>query len=207
MAACRLEGVDRLERRRGLLRSQVEYAHAPARPVGRRLAGHGAYADGLAGAHAAGHPVERRRVPARQVHHVDVVAHARAVGGGVVAAEHADEGAPPYGHLGHVGEQVVRDALRVLADAAGRVSVDGVEVAQQHDAPFAVADVEVGEDPLDHRLGGAVGVRGGAARQHLGVGDGRILPVRAGARRDTMFLQPCPSATSHSTSVPATLFQ
>ena len=63
-------------------------------------------------------PVERRHVAARKVHHVDVVAHAGAVVRGIVVAEHADAFQLAYGHLRNVGQQVVGDALGILADQA-----------------------------------------------------------------------------------------
>ena len=65
-----------------------------------------------------------------QVHHVDVVPHAGAVGGGVVVAKDVDLLQLAHGHLGDVGHQVVGDAVGVLADQAGLMGADGVEVAQ-----------------------------------------------------------------------------
>jgi hypothetical protein len=50
--------------------------------------------------------------------------------------------------------------LRVLADPAGGVGADRVEVAQQGDVPASVRRAEVREDVLDLFLGPAVGVVG-----------------------------------------------
>ena len=45
----------------------------------------------------------------------------------------------------NVGQQVVGDALGILADQAALVRADGVEIAQQHNVPFVVAHVQVGQ--------------------------------------------------------------
>ena len=68
---------------------------------------------------------------ARQVYHMDVVAHARAVVRGIVAAEHAQLLELAAGHLRDVGHQVVGNAHGVLADEAAFVRADGIEVAKQ----------------------------------------------------------------------------
>src|SRR3546814_7925708 len=66
----------------------------------------------------------------RQVHHMDVVAYASAVDRRPVATEDPQLLASPDGHLADVGHQVVRLPARVLADQAGRMRTDRVEVAQ-----------------------------------------------------------------------------
>jgi len=43
-----------------------------------------------------------------QIHHVDLIAHAAAVGGGPVVAKHLQFGAPAYGHLADEGEEKVK---------------------------------------------------------------------------------------------------
>ena len=53
-----------------------------------------------------------------QVAHVDVVAHTGAVGGGVVVAKDLNGLELAHGDLGDIGNQVVGDALGVLADQA-----------------------------------------------------------------------------------------
>ena len=63
-----------------------------------------------------------------KVDHVDVVAHTRTVGGGVVVAEHADALELAGGNLGHIGKKVVGDALRIFADKAALVGADRIEV-------------------------------------------------------------------------------
>ena len=89
---------------------------------------------------------------------MDVVTHARAVRGVVVVAEHADALQLAHGNLRDVGQQVVRNALWILADQAALMRADGVEVTQQHDVPLVVAHVQVGEHLLEHALGPSVGV-------------------------------------------------
>ena len=74
-----------------------------------------------------------------QIHHMDVVADAGAVMGGVVVAEHP-QAVPASGrHLRDEREQVVGDAEGVLADAAAGVGADGIEVAQAGHPPGVVA--------------------------------------------------------------------
>ena len=119
-----------------------------------------------------------------QVDHVDVVAHAGAVVRGIVVAEHADAFQLAYGHLRNVGQQVVGDALGILADQAALVRADGVEIAQQHNVPFVVAHVQVGQHLLQHGLRPAVGIRGVVLRAILGDGDELRLAVHRGARRE-----------------------
>ena len=100
---------------------------------------------------------------------------AGAVRGVVVDAEHHELLAAPHGHLGDERDQVVGDALGVLADAAGRVRAHGVEVAQQGDVPAAVRGAQVREDVLDLFLGAAVRVVG-ADLHLLHVRDGLCSP-------------------------------
>ena len=105
---------------------------------------------------------------AGQVHDMDVVADAGAVGGGVVIAEDMDLFQLAHSHLGDVGHEVVGDAVGVLADEAGLVGADGVEVAQQSHVQGGVSLADIGEDALGHGLGGAVGVGGGTHGEILG---------------------------------------
>ncbi len=181
LAAGALEGVDDVEHAGSRAGSQVEDAHAAPRSVCGGLALDGGGAGRRAGAHLAAHPVERRHVAARQVDHVDVVAHARAVGRGVVVAEHAHAGKPSHGHLGHVGQQVVGDALGIFANQPACVCADGVKVAQQHHVPLVVSHVQVGQDAFEHALGLAIGIRGLVLGAFLGDGHEVGLAVDGGA--------------------------
>ena len=138
----------------------------------------------------AAHVVEGAHMAAGKVHHVDVVAHAGAVGRGVVVTEHVDVVELAHGDLGHVGHQVVRDALGVLADEARLVGADGVEVTEQHDVPALVGRVEVGEHLLVHGLGATVGVRGGLELGVLAHGHLVGLAVDGGRRGEHDVVHP-----------------
>ena len=105
-------------------------------------------------------------MPLRQIDHVDIIAHAGAVGRGVIVAEHVQAVQLADGDLRDIGHEVVGDAVRVLADQTALMRADGVEIAQQHDAPLVVGGVNVLEDIFNVKLGRAVGV-GGAARRHI----------------------------------------
>ena len=89
-----------------------------------------------------------------QVLDVDVVAHAGAVGRGVVGAEDRHVGALTDRDLaGHFGQQ---GRLRCrLADSAARVRARDVEVAQRHVAQ-GVDGGDVAQHPLRHEFRGAV---------------------------------------------------
>ena len=144
-----LEGVDDVQHAVSVARAKVEHLRA-----------------GVGGGVAQG-----GQVAAGQVHHVDVIPDAGAVGGGIVIAENMELLQPPGGHAGHVGQQVVGNALGQLTDEAGGVGADGVEVAQQHHRQLRVGGGLIPEDLLDHVFRPAVGV--GAAGGHiLGEGDG-----------------------------------
>ena len=122
---------------------------------------------------------------AREVADVDVVAHAGAVRRGIVIAKDVDFAALADGRLGNVGQQVVGDALGVLAHESAGVGSDGVEVAKQHDVPLRVGRVQVGENLLDHPLGPTIGVRGALLGAGLGEGQGvRVAVDGGGARED-----------------------
>ena len=101
-----------------------------------------------------------------QVHHMDVVAHAGAVGGVVVVAEHVQVIQLARRHLGDEGHEVVGNAVGIFTDAAALVGADGVEVAQQHHAPLRVGVHHALQDFFDHVLGPAVGV-GASLAEHV----------------------------------------
>ena len=174
--------MDHVENARSLAGPQVEDAHAPTRPVSLSIALDRAEPERLARADFAAHPVECGNMPARQVDHVDVIAHARTIRCGIVVAEHADRSELANRDLRHIGHQVVGDALRVLADKAALVRTDRVEVAQQHDIPLVVSHIKVGEHLLKHGLRLAVRIRGGMLRALLGDGHELRLAIHRGAR-------------------------
>jgi len=71
--------------------------------------------------------VEGGAVAFSEVHHVDLVAHAAAVGGGPVVAKHLQFGAPGHRHLADEREQDVGRAQRVFANAATGVGPKGLK--------------------------------------------------------------------------------
>ena len=117
---------------------------------------------------------------AGQIDDVDIVTHAGAVRGGVVVAEDMDLFQLADGDLGDVGHQVVGDAVGVLADEAGLVGTDGVEVAQQGDVQLRVRLADILQNALGEGLGGAVGVGGLAHGEVLGDGHGGRVAVDGG---------------------------
>ena len=112
---------------------------------------------------------------------MDVITHARAVRRGVVIPEHAHFWQLAHGHLRHVGQQVVRNALRIFADEPALMRADGVEVAQQHHVPLRVPHVQVRQDALQHALRLAIGIRGFVLFGHFGDGHLIRIPVDGGA--------------------------
>ena len=99
-------------------------------------------------------------MPDGQVRNVDVVPHAGTVAGGIVGSVDRDLGQLAHSHLGDVGDQVIGNAVRVLADAAARVRPGGVEIAEQRDLPAGLGPVDVAQHVLDEQLGATVGVHG-----------------------------------------------
>ena len=103
--------------------------------------------------------VERLQVGIGQILDMDVVAHACAVGRGVVGAEDHQLFAPPHRHLaGDLDEQGGPGGG--LADAAVHAGARYVEVAQG-DVAQVGGGGEIAQHPFAHQLGGAVGVDGG----------------------------------------------
>ena len=118
---------------------------------------------------------------ARKIDHVDIVAHAGAVGRVVIVAEDVEMIAAADRHLRDEGHEVVGDAARVLADESAAVRADGVEVAQQADGKVLHRLGGVAQDLLGHVLRPAVGV--GA---HAGAGalpEGHLVVAGVDRRR------------------------
>ena len=110
----------------------------------------------------------------RKVADVDIVPHARAVGGIIIVTENAQPFKLADCYLTDVRQKIVRNTVGVLADKSRRVRADRVEIAQQRDRPLVVGGVNVFEYLLDHQLGVAVGI---------GRAGGHILNVRYGIYR------------------------
>ena len=131
---------------------------------------------------AGGEFFQRQQVGLAQVHDVDVVADAGAVGSVVVAAEDGDVGAAPGCGLQHQRDEV---GFRFVAFAefAFRVGAGGVEVAQAHGLE-AEGAVVAGQGLFHHPFGNAVGVDGARG---VGFVDGHVVGLAedgGGGRED-----------------------
>ncbi len=129
--------------------------------------------------------VERIEVRLGEVFDVNVIAHARAVGGVVVGAVDRNARPPAGGRLAGDLDQMARSGC-ALADARFGVGARGVEVAQRD-----VAEVrrrgEVAQHPLGHQLRPTVRV--GRQRRARLVGDAAGgLAVDGGAAREDELL-------------------
>ena len=93
-----------------------------------------------------------------QVHHMDIVADAGTVMGIVVVTVDTQEFTAAHSHLGDIGHQIIGNTPGIFADVAAFVGTDGVEVAQQHNAPLLIRKSHTGEDLLGHVLGPAIGI-------------------------------------------------
>jgi hypothetical protein len=120
--------------------------------------------------------VECRQMAFDEIHDVNVVAHAGAVGRRIVVAKNTQLPAFACRHLGHVGQEVVRNAIRFLADQAAGVRADGIEIAQARDSPLLIGLRQVGQNVFDHQLAGAVGV-GRRAREIFPDGHRRRVAI------------------------------
>ena len=107
---------------------------------------------------------ESRHVPGGEVGDMNVVAHARAVGGRIIVAKHVDARPASRCDVGQNRHQVVRDIRRRLADLSGCIGAGGIEIAQQSDTPRGVGRREVLENQLDGALGAAVDACGSERR-------------------------------------------
>ena len=140
-----------------------------------------AQVEGVAAA-AGGECVQRQEVGLAQVHDVDVVADAGAVGGGVVAAEDGDVGAAPGCGLQHQGDEVGFGVVAFAQFAFG-VGAGGVEVAQAYGLESEGA-VVAGQGLFHHPFGDAVGVDGARG---VGFVDGHVVGLAeegGGGRED-----------------------
>ena len=115
---------------------------------------------------------QRRQMALGQVHHMDVIPHAGAVRGVVVVAENMQLLQLAHRDLGDVGDQIVGDTVRVLADETAVVGADRIKIAQQGHVQARIGLAVVDEDALNKELGGTVGIGGAAG--------GEVLPDRYG---------------------------
>ena len=160
-----LEGLHHVEDRVALARAQVEDLGAG---MGHEIVDGGGVALG-------------------QVHDMDVVPDAGAVGGGIVVAEDHQLLADAAGGLGDEGHEVVGNAVGRLADAARGMGAHGVEVPEEHRGPGGIGLGVVPNDLLTHELGPAVRV-GAAHAPGLVEGHGVLRAVdRGGGGEDDLL--------------------
>ena len=133
---------------------------------------------------------ERRDVSLGKIDHVDVVAHAGAVLRRVIVAENAEALELSDRDLRDIRDEIVRDAVRVLADHAALMRADRVEVAQNNRVEIRICVRVVEQDALDHQLRRAVGIRR-RKREILADRNGRRVAVhgRRGAENEILDLE------------------
>ena len=101
---------------------------------------------------------QRPQVAFGEVADMDVVAHAGAVGSGIVVPKNAQLLQPAAGHLGNVGHEVVGNARGRLSDEAAFMGPYGVEIAQQGHLPARLGPGDIAENLLADNLCPAIGV-------------------------------------------------
>ena len=127
-----------------------------------------------------GHLLNGGHMAPGQIHHMDVIPDAGAIGGGVVSTKDVELFQLAHGYLGDIGHQVVGDAVGVLADETTFVGADGVEVAQQSHVQGGIGLAVVHENLLDEQLGGTIGIGGAAGGEVLTDGHRGGIAVHGG---------------------------
>ena len=69
-----------------------------------------------------------KHMTACQIHHMDIITHACAIGSIIVIAKNAQFSALSYCHLSHIRHQVVRNAVGILTYKTALVSTYRVKV-------------------------------------------------------------------------------
>ncbi len=113
--------------------------------------------------------VQRHEMRPRQIYHVDIVADTGAVMGLVIIPVDVQIRALALRHLRDVGEQVVGNPLRILADEPRRMRADRVEVPQERNTPRGIRPVQIAQNALNHLFGLTVWV--GCFSQPVGFPD------------------------------------
>ena len=83
-----------------------------------------------------------------QIYYMDVIAHTGTVRRIIIVAEHAKLLKLAHSYLSDVRKQIVRNALRILADESGLVRTNRIEITKQYDIPLRVRYVQIGQDVL-----------------------------------------------------------
>ena len=107
-------------------------------------------------------------MPFREIDDMDIIADAGAVGCVVIIAEYMDHFQLAGSDLGDIGQQVVGDALGILADETAHMGADGIEIAQQHHSPLIIRAPDIGQDALLHGFCLTVGIGRNALGALLG---------------------------------------
>ena len=115
----------------------------------------------------------------RKVHHVNIVAHARAVPCRIIVAENVQPFQLAHGHLSDVRNEVVRDSVRIFPDKSRRMRADRVEVSQKRDVEACVRLIQILQNVLYHQFGLPVRVCAGQ-RKILGDRHRRRVAVNGG---------------------------
>ena len=89
--------------------------------------------------------IQGLEMPVGEVYHMDVVAHAGAIGRGVIIAKDRQGLALASGNLADVRQQVVGHAVGVFTDQAAGVRAHRVEVTQQGNGPARVRGRQVSQ--------------------------------------------------------------
>ena len=137
------------------LRRAPEALADGARHLEHRVAGAGADVEALAAGQR--RALERQHVHLGEVADVDVVAHAGAVGGRVIVAEHVDRDARPGRALKDDGDQV---RFRVVVLAAVLSGTGGVEIPKRRGMD-SIRPIEPVQGAFECELGLPIRVRGG----------------------------------------------
>ena len=92
------------------------------------------------------------------------------------------------GDAADIRHEVVGNTVRIVAQQAGFMRADGVEISQQHGAEIGMRGYVIGQDSFDHNLGPSVGAGGLQSRHFLFIGMGIVGAVyRGGGGEDQLF--------------------
>ncbi len=86
----------------------------------------------------------------RQIHDVDIITNAGAVGGWIVIAVHRHGFQLTNRNLGDVRHQVIGDTVGILTNSTRWMGADWVEIAQAGNAEIGLRAGEIGQNLFDH---------------------------------------------------------
>ena len=117
-----------------------------------------------------------------QVHHMDIIAEAGAVGRRVISAEDGQMVSSAYSHLGDVGHEVIRDALGIFADPSAFMGPDGIEIAEKDDGKLRIGLSRIFQYFFHHHFRPAVRIGTAAALHGFHIGRFIFFPVDSSGR-------------------------